>query len=350
MADTLKLAPATELIYVPAVSLPKVSILLFYLRLNPTKNFRYSTYAVIFLTMAYLTSLLLVQLFACQPVKKLWQPLIDGKCINEDPVYLVIPIAGTLLDIMVLLLPIPMLIKLQVNLRTKLLLGAVFAVCSSTVLLSALRIWSTSKIQGTMDLTWNAAISNCLTVCEVNLMIVCGSIMVLRPFCRRHLPFLLGGDRSKATDEMHGRRPAGYNFDGPHGPRSKSEYRAKVSGGRSGISGGSKSTGKRSLWGGLGGSTTLMNDDDDLESLSAELKTMPPQARRSGLGGGRNNVQRMAYGVNPTHSDRSLSDDSPNSAGQIGIARSDMADQYPHHTREDDYGNGIMKTVSLDVR
>ena len=336
----------------PAVALPKVAILLFYLRLNPNKSFRYQTVAVIVLCFVYLVALLLVQLFACKPVKKLWQPLIPGKCINEDPVYLVIPIAGTILDVFVLLLPIPMLIKLQVNLRTKLTLGAVFAFCSVTVVISAMRIWSTSKIQGTEDLTWNAAVSNCLTVAEVNLMIVCGSIMVLRPFCRRHLPFIFGSDKSRPTDEMMGRRANGINFDYPMGnANSKSDYRAKISGGRSGNFSGSKGTGKRNIWGGLT-STTLKGDDDDLESLSAELKTLAPNVRVAGRGGPRGPVAKNRYGIDPSTSDKSLTPVNTQPTGPIGIARSDSGETYAQSGSDDiNVGHGgIVKTVSLDVR
>lgn len=68
--------------------------------------------------------------------------------------------------------------------------------------------------------------------------------MVLRPFFRRHLPILLG-TRSRRTGET----PAGGEglyYDGPSGPRSKSSYNTKVSGGgRSGANDSSKKSHKR---------------------------------------------------------------------------------------------------------
>ncbi len=57
------------------------------------------------------------------------------------------------------------------------------------------------------------------------------------------------------------------------GPRPKSGYRTKISGGSAGASG------KRSIWGGLGTNRTgATNDDEDMKSLSTELGMLAPHA------------------------------------------------------------------------
>ncbi|KAL8664813.1 MAG: hypothetical protein Q9168_007835, partial [Polycauliona sp. 1 TL-2023] len=256
--------------YPLAVGLPKISILLFYLRLNPSRSFRRGTIAVIAITTAYMIAAVIAQLLPCKPVRKFWNPSTPGTCLNTNPLYLTNSIINTLIDVLVLILPIPMIVNLQVNTRTKLVLAAIFSLCSGTIVVSALRVWANTVYQGTVDITWNVAPVQSITIVELNLMIVCGSIMVLRPFCRRHLPFLLGiaNAKSRPTDESP---PAngnqGIHYDGPMGPRSKSNYRTKVSAGSGG--GGGASSGKRSIWAGLGTTRTGGGDDDDedMESL-----------------------------------------------------------------------------------
>ncbi|CAO1604632.1 hypothetical protein XANCAGTX0491_008176 [Xanthoria calcicola] len=116
-----------------------------------------------------------------------------------------------------------MIVKLQVNLRTKTLLGGILFISSCTIIISAVRIWSTFKLQGNPDLLWESVTSSALGMAEINLSVICGSILVLRP---RHLPFLLGSSKTHGTPGHDG-----LNFDGPSGPRSKRGYHAKVSSG-----------------------------------------------------------------------------------------------------------------------
>lgn len=219
----------------PAVALSKISILLFYLRLNPSRGFRYGTFAVVAITTAYTISKVLARLLSCKPVRKFWAPTVPGTCLNTNPLYLSNSIIKTMIGFLILLLPIPMIVKLQVNTGTKLVLGAIFGLCSGTVIVSVLRVWANTVYQKSADIVWDTAPVVAIGVVELNLMVVCGSIMVLRPFCRRHLPFLLGGGKRRPTDESPANQ--GIHYDGLMGPRSKSGYRTKVRGGSAGASG-----------------------------------------------------------------------------------------------------------------
>ena len=338
----IQLGTAAILMNVPAVSLPKIAILMFYLRLNPTRGFRYSTYAVLFITWSYLISFMLVQIFGCSPVDKFWKPLKDGKCINKGPLYLAIPITNMIIDLLILLLPINMLIKLQVGKRTKAVLAAIFAFSSCTVVVSAVRIWATTEVASDPDFTWASAHSNAVLVVELNMTVVCACVMVLRPFCRRHLPFLLGGTGKSGP----GNTPGGHgilNYDGPSGPKSKSGYRTKVSGGSSDFK---RSDGKRGMWSGLG--SGLKEEDDDMESLSTELNTLPPKARREG-----NVATRDGGGVDPMRLEKWRHPENvQNGSGEsMSVGRESLRAGYQNQRgREDDIEGGIVKTVSLDVR
>lgn len=334
---------------VPAVSLPKIAILMFYLRLNPTRGFRYSTYAVLFITWSYLISFMLLQIFGCTPIDKFWKPLKSGKCINKGPVYLAIPITNMIIDILILLLPINMLVKLQVGKRTKIVLAAIFAFSSVTVVVSAVRIWATTEVAGNPDFTWVSAHSNAVLVVELNMTVVCACVMVLRPFCRRHLPFLLGGT-ARSGPGAH--TPGGdgvLNFDGPEGPKSRSGYRTKVSGGGGSSDFKRSGGGKRGMWSGLG--STLKEEDDDMESLSTELDMMP--GKGGGGGGGVGGHGGGGGVLDPVRLDKWRHPENvQNGSGEgMGVGRESLRGGYQNHRGvEDDLEGGIVKTVSLDVR
>lgn len=338
-----------------------------------------STFIVMGLTFAYIIGMFLVQLFACHPMEKLWEPLIPGTCISERSILLTIPITDTILNVFTLCLPVPMLIKLRMGIRTKLALMAIFSVGSCTVVLSATRIWSISELLDTPDTTWTAAISECLTVVEINLMIICGSVLVLRPFCRRHLPFILGRDDSQgSSDELLGSneniltekpKQTTLRYDGPLGPLSTNQYRATV---RAGLAGPGvaqcpgRKLAKRTVRGLRRTQLVLQStnnnisdddddDDEDLESLNAELKRLPMVHMKLA----RHDNLDAAIG----RAKRGNASGPPISSFNVDWPMDNSQDSTPMNTdlqagthgcspivRKSDFESGILKTISLDVR
>ncbi|KAL8638243.1 MAG: hypothetical protein Q9226_009008, partial [Calogaya cf. arnoldii] len=322
---------ANGILSVLANGLPKIAILAFYLRLNPARNFRYTTYAAILLNAVYILIFVCLLLFPCRPVRKVWVATTPGKCISSTIIYIAGPIGNTILDLIVLIIPILIIVKLQVNLRTKILLGGITFISSCTIIISAVRIWSTFKLQGTIDNTWETVTSSAPGITEINLSIICGSALVLRPFCRRHLPFLLG---SSKTHETSGNDAL--NFDGSSGPRSKRGYHAKVSSG-GGTSGTAKRSGKRSIWNSLGGTLVMKDGDKDLENLSTELAAV----------GGTNNK----YGASAVNGDYAAGGGGLGSggSGDASSSGSVVQDPYPAPTRAAK-GPGILQTRTVEVR
>ena len=93
MIEIRKVHGATVLLNVPSASLPKIAILMFYLRLNPEPSFRYDTMIVLALTWSYLISFELTQMFGCSPPQKLWKPRIPGKYTYSSAIVLLLTFA-----------------------------------------------------------------------------------------------------------------------------------------------------------------------------------------------------------------------------------------------------------------
>ena len=65
-----------------------------------------------------------------------------------------------------------------------------------TCIISAVRIYYVAKLLKSEDISRGVVIPTSLGVAETNLAVICACLMVLRPFLRKYLPFLLGGDTS----------------------------------------------------------------------------------------------------------------------------------------------------------
>ncbi|KAF2164259.1 hypothetical protein M409DRAFT_25602 [Zasmidium cellare ATCC 36951] len=92
VADFQRLARITavdSVVYLVVMALCKFSILLFYLRLSRERWFTYSIYATMGLVVGYSFSLACSLIFACIPLKMVWDVTItDGHCINRGKIYL----------------------------------------------------------------------------------------------------------------------------------------------------------------------------------------------------------------------------------------------------------------------
>ena len=109
----------------------KMSILLLYLRIfNVDKVFRYCTWTVMFITFGYLFSNFWTQIFGCQPIAKHWRPEIPGHCILEMKATYGYGSLNFITDILIFVLPLPMVWRMQLSLKKKLGLLVIFMVGS----------------------------------------------------------------------------------------------------------------------------------------------------------------------------------------------------------------------------
>ena len=118
-------------IYILAGSFAKLSLLTFYLRLSPERWFRLANWVTIFIIVGYTIGIFLSLIFACNPIAKSWDPSItEGTCINSASLFIATAVANIATDIILFVLPIPMVIKLQIPLLQKIGLAFIFTIGS----------------------------------------------------------------------------------------------------------------------------------------------------------------------------------------------------------------------------
>lgn len=132
--STSSLSAAPTLVFIVAmvnaggITLPKLSALFFYFRIfKRTHRWFYITLWMVgaFCVSVMITSWMLT-IFLCNPVKDVFSANPQGHCIPQWKTFLGTAIPSTIIDLVILIMPLPLLARLQVSLRKKLLLTGVF--------------------------------------------------------------------------------------------------------------------------------------------------------------------------------------------------------------------------------
>lgn len=100
---------AYEIIYFASLAATKMSILTFYTRLFPTREFKLAAKVIAAIVIAWLIATILVSIFSCNPVQGFWTHQADAKCINSEHFYIGNAVPNIITDAFILALPIRMI-------------------------------------------------------------------------------------------------------------------------------------------------------------------------------------------------------------------------------------------------
>ncbi|KAF2801642.1 uncharacterized protein BDZ99DRAFT_528115 [Mytilinidion resinicola] len=193
----LKLLIGIVITYIWSPMLTKFSILILYHRVNPNKWFRICVYIIAFIITAYSLATIFIVGAGCQPTDA-----SNGNCLNQLALWQAI--LNIVTDFAMMVMPLPMLYKLQMPLLQKMVLGFVFMVGSSVVFTSIVRITYIMHLQNKPDITYYEATACVWSSIELNFGVICNCLTVLKPFAKRHLPGLFSSlDASNSKSGSH---------------------------------------------------------------------------------------------------------------------------------------------------
>ncbi|KAM0269272.1 hypothetical protein ACHAQH_009778 [Verticillium albo-atrum] len=178
----------------------KLSLLTFYLHLSPQRWWRIAVWTSIVIVALY-TVIITVMLFVhCTPVSKAYDVLmVGGSCINVGILYIATAVSNIVTDVLLFVLPIPMVVRLRMGIFPKVGAIVIFAIGSMTVGTSIVRLVFLLDVLATQDLTWDAARANIWSLIEANLFIICGSMPTLRKFFKHFAPKLMGASSANMS-------------------------------------------------------------------------------------------------------------------------------------------------------
>ena len=121
-----KLVLVTEVMYAPGFAAVKLSVLFLYRRLFPNRRLHIIIYCVGAFIVCYTIAGVLVPIFECRPVEAAWEPFVKGDCVQLNTESIVTGLFNVITDVVTLILPMPMLWRLQISRNRKLQLTGMF--------------------------------------------------------------------------------------------------------------------------------------------------------------------------------------------------------------------------------
>ena len=125
--DQAKVLFAVNLIYNTGLSIVKMSVLLFYMRVfKVVKAYKIALWLTAFIVVGWFIAINLLAIFTCVPIRKKWQPKLKGHCLSEHTTFIGATAPNIIIDGILLLLPVVMVWRLRVSLKQKTALVLVF--------------------------------------------------------------------------------------------------------------------------------------------------------------------------------------------------------------------------------
>ncbi|KAK4205090.1 hypothetical protein QBC40DRAFT_65818 [Triangularia verruculosa] len=170
-----------------ALHLTKVSLLLLYVRIfSHVRAFKLTANGLICFIVAYMISSTVVGICQCLPVVSAWDLDIPGKCLNLYIIWNMNGVVSLATDVIILVLPFPLVFGLHIPLGQKLALMPVFGLGIFIVVVSALRVQSL-LVSRVTDRTFDI-IGTLWTIIELNLAFVCLCLPSVRVLLVRTWP------------------------------------------------------------------------------------------------------------------------------------------------------------------
>ncbi|KAH6658352.1 hypothetical protein BKA67DRAFT_656549 [Truncatella angustata] len=164
--------------------LAKLTLCIFYYRLSPVRWYQYGILFTGFLCIACFGSVWFAVLFACRPVAAAWNlRLYTGdNCIARPPWYMLQAIAGGVTDLLLMVQPIPTVLRLHMSKKHKAALVAWFGIGIITLAAAVMRLVSLLSMIDSPDVPWTMADAMLWLVVESNLIVLCGCLPTFRVF------------------------------------------------------------------------------------------------------------------------------------------------------------------------
>ncbi|PYH89334.1 hypothetical protein BO71DRAFT_413437 [Aspergillus ellipticus CBS 707.79] len=210
---------ATRVLYVAGLGFIKMCLLWFYLRLEARPVMKWLVHSVIIFVLGVSISSLIVDLVACIPISKFWDPSESGRCMSSASQQMFYEVNGILvivMDIMVWIVPIPMLWHVHISLPVSPLPKPppMRNPTTDTTPAACVRYNTVLQLAQNPDETYVLAASLNWCGIEAYVAVFCGSTPSLWVLAKRTLPRLLGTSRGERSNSTYAVQRVSKRFSG----------------------------------------------------------------------------------------------------------------------------------------
>ncbi|KAK5213276.1 hypothetical protein LTR20_009396 [Exophiala xenobiotica] len=200
---TLQLLWIAEIFYMAAEAFVQLSLLAFYLRVFSSRTFRFVVFTLMGISVGFGIANTFAMIFQCTPIPFFWQGWAGettGTCININLFSWIRAAVEIGLDIAVLSLPIPMLLKLDMSWRKKIQVIMMFSVGFVITIISILRLRSLIQFAKTTNPTFDNSPAVYWSVLECDMFIICCCMPSTRNLLKRIFPTCFGSTAADSHD------------------------------------------------------------------------------------------------------------------------------------------------------
>lgn len=191
-----KILVVTPIIYSAACCMPKLVILTLYNRVFVTPGYRIACYTMMGIIVAVALADMITGAAICTPLAYLWDKKIEGgHCINIPAYYRWGPLPNAITDLMMLVLPFPVVWNLNTTTRIKIGLTVTFLTGSVGMITSILRCVAFFLNNPLEDGTWQSVIFLNWSLVEPGVYLIAACL----PCYRSLLRFRRSTDAMKAS-------------------------------------------------------------------------------------------------------------------------------------------------------
>ncbi|QKX60761.1 uncharacterized protein TRUGW13939_07907 [Talaromyces rugulosus] len=189
LAQAGKIVFASGFLFNTGLVLPKFSVLFFYHRIFGKSHqwFYNLIWVAASLNLAWLITTYFCAAFQCDPPKAAWTAVPGAKCIPIGRIYVGTSVVSTIIDLVIILMPVPMLVGLQAT-KTRRALVLIVFLCGYCVIVTSLgRLVTVAKVGAglTQDITWSDVTYIKWVQCEGALSIASACLPNIMSFGRR---------------------------------------------------------------------------------------------------------------------------------------------------------------------
>ncbi|AEO60814.1 hypothetical protein MYCTH_74573 [Thermothelomyces thermophilus ATCC 42464] len=181
------------LLYIITLSLTKISICLLYLKIFTFESARRASWLVLFIVVITSLWAVAITLTYCIPLQATWDPTVVASFCQPQSAWWANTGIVIATDLIIFILPIPIVAPLNLPRRQKLVVVGVFTIGFFVCIVSLVRLVILIQAKGSTDpdFTYTPAALSYLTALEVHTAIVVSCAMTLRPLVDRFFPGLL---------------------------------------------------------------------------------------------------------------------------------------------------------------
>lgn len=196
-----------EIFYFTLVSMTKMCLLLFYLRIFPARGIRRLLWGTVAFNTVFGLASVLVGVLQCRPVSFFWEKWDEehtGICLDLNAIAWGNAVISIALDFWMLALPLSQLRNLKLHWKKKIGVGLMFGVGTFVTVVSILRLQSMVEFASSNNPTWDHWDLTKWSTIEINVAIMCACLPSLRLLLVRMFPLLNGSSGRYGSKPSYG--------------------------------------------------------------------------------------------------------------------------------------------------